>query len=164
MDTLLTLGVWAVLGFLIWAWIKGKKPATQKPAQTPPNRSTQAPAHEWPRLGEFDFEVVGESFYQKAIKKIAGDHGDDPAQIETTALIVPDDQNPHDEKAVRIDIDGMTVGHMIRQDARSFRRRLASKKLGPAITSCHALIVGGYKMKDGTRASYGVQLDIKPFE
>lgn len=160
METLAVLAVWGVLGLLIWVWIKGKK--STSPAKPP--KTAGPPAHEWPRLDEFEFEVVGESFYQEAIRKIAGEHGKESANVETMALLIPDENNPHDEKAVRIDINGMTVGHMSRQDARSFRRRLGAKKLGPVVTTCHALIVGGHTMRDGSKASNGVQLDIKPFE
>ncbi len=125
--------------------------------------SGQAAMH-WPSLGNFDFEVVGESNYQPALRSAAGDHGDKPPSGQYIAKLVPENDNQFDKLAVRIDINNLTVGYMSKEDARSFRRRLSAKKLGGKITTCDAAITGGYLMKDGSRANYGACLDIKPFE
>jgi hypothetical protein len=117
----------------------------------------------WPDIGDFAFEIVGESNYQKALKRLAGTHGDQSPDKEFTALIFPESNNPHDKSAVRVDIDGTTVGYLSRADARSFRRRLAAQKIKDQPTCCGALVVGGFRMPNGLQASYGVRLDIKPF-
>jgi hypothetical protein len=78
--------------------------------------------------------------------------------------LIPEDTNPHDDKAVRVAMGGVTVGYLSREDARTYRRRLATKKLGMCVASCGAQIVGGYDLNDGTQAYYGVKLDIKPFD
>jgi hypothetical protein len=118
----------------------------------------------WPPLGEYDFDVVGEGFCQPQLEAMAGDHGTNSAEVYTTAYLVPDDQNSHDDKAVRVDIGGFTVGHLSREDARSFRKRLSAKKMSGATTSCKAVIMGGFTNRAGEKASYGVRLDIKPFD
>lgn len=141
----------------------------QPQTQTTTRNESKKEYFAWPPLMEFDFEVVGESHYQDAIEKIAklqeAKYTNNPdAEIqELTAYLIPDDNNPYDDKAVRIDIDGMQVGHLSREDARSFRRRLGAKKLTGQITTCGAKLIGGY-VKDGKQLSYGVVLDIKPFE
>jgi hypothetical protein len=123
----------------------------------------------WPELMEYDFEVVGESYYQPAIKKIAEQQAakcinNPEAKFEPlTAHLIPDDYNQYDDKAVRVDIDGMQVGHLSREDARSFRRRLGAKKLTGQVTTCGALVTGGH-IKNGKQADYGIVLDMKPFE
>jgi hypothetical protein len=71
--------------------------------------------------------------------------------------------DPHDDKAVRVDIDGMTVGHLSREEARSFRRRPGQKHLTGQATTCNAALIGGFIMEDRSRAFHGVQLDIMPF-
>lgn len=123
----------------------------------------------WPELMGYGFEVVGESYYQDAIEKIAkqqeAKYANNPdAKIEPlTAYLIPDDYNQYDNKAVRVDIDGMQVGHLSREDARSFRRRLGAKKLTGQITTCNALITGG-DIRNGKQMHYGIVLDMKPFE
>lgn len=118
----------------------------------------------WPSLENFDFEVVGESNYQPALRSAAGDHGDKSPSGQYIAKLIPENDNKFDKLAVRIDINNMTVGYMSKEDARSFRRRLSAKKLGSKITTCDAAIIGGYLMQDGKKASYGVCLDLKSFE
>jgi hypothetical protein len=127
------------------------------------NADTESFLH-WPSLGNFDFEVVGESNYQPAIRSAAGNHGDKSPVGQYIAKLIPENDNQFDKLAVRIDINNMTVGCMSKDDARSFRRRLSAKKLGGKITTCDAEITGGYLMQDGSKANYGICLDIKPFE
>lgn len=136
-------------------------------ADTPPQAPTHPPtitAHfAWPERGQYDFEIVGESHYQMVLAALA-DVPDTPDQEKTgTAILVPEDTNPHDNKAVRVTVQGLTVGYLSREDARSYRRRLAAKKLGMVPASCGILVTGGHQLRDGTRASYGAMLDIKPF-
>ena len=42
----------------------------------------------------------------------------------TTAVLVLDDDNPYDNKAVRVEIDGYLVGHLSRENARQYRKKL----------------------------------------
>lgn len=119
--------------------------------------------YRWPNRGEFDFEIVGESHYQPALRQLAGEHGDESPDREYTAMLVPEHNNPHDGYAVRVVVEGMTVGYLPRDDARSFRRRLSAKNMAIVPTCCAALIVGGFRLKNGLRAHYGVKLDINPF-
>jgi hypothetical protein len=113
---------------------------------------------QWPSLGRFEFEVVGESNYQSAIKSIAA------SSTQCVASIVPEDDNKFDQLAVRIDIQSKTVGYMSKDDARSFRKLLSKNKIGGKVTSCDATITGGFVLRDGSQANYGVCLDIQPFE
>mgnify|MGYP001559983170 CR=1 FL=1 len=135
-----------------------------KPKKSPPIEN----AYTWPQLMQYEFNVVGESHYQAAIAKLAEEQeakytNAPDAEIEPlTAYLIPDDHNQYDDKAVRVDIDGMQVGHLSREDARSFRRRLSSKKLSGKTTACSALITGGHE-KNGERMSYGIVLDIEQF-
>jgi hypothetical protein len=122
--------------------------------------SSGASVLQWPALGRFEFPVVGESNYQSAIQSIA----EASASEQCIAVIVPEDNNKFDQLAVRIDIQNKTVGYMSKDDARSFRKLLSSKKISGKVTSCDAAIIGGFVLRDGSKASYGVTLDIKPFD
>lgn len=112
------------------------------------------PVHHWSDGDNFGFEVVGESHYQDALTRIARSRNTD-----ITALLIPESDNPHDRWAVAVYIHGYKVGHLSRDDARSFRRRLRSHDLRSAATSCPAQIFGGGKNK-----MYGVWLDMEPFD
>lgn len=118
----------------------------------------------WPKLMDYDFKVVVESYYQDSLRRIAEQQENNPsAGIKPlTAHLIPCEANQHDDKVVRIDINGVQVGHLSHQDAKSFRRRLGAKKLTGQITTCGAIITGR-QTKDGKILSYGIVLDIKPF-
>jgi len=118
----------------------------------------------WPELGQFGAEVVGESYYQAALTRIVGSADDAGVRQLEQAVLVPEDDNPHDSQAVGVYIQDFKVGHLSREGARTFRRRLAAKKAKGLPSKCGALVVGGHKLENGTRASYGVWLDIKSFD
>lgn len=152
----------AVFLVAIYVFLKAIRRCTVR--TSPPEPAKQlTPAFHWENGGNFDFEVVGESYYHSQLRSLAGDHGDDAANVSCVALLAPEDENPHDNKAVSVHIGGKKIGYLSRDDARSFRRRLSSKKLTNQVTSCNAIIVGG-GIRDGQRLSYGVWLDMKPFD
>lgn len=103
--------------------------------------------------GEYGLDVVGESHYQGDLERLAGGRTRDGVEVETQAELIPEDDNPHDKKAVRVAIGGRTVGHLSRDDARAFRESVGR----PA--TCAALIVGGWDRGKGDRGHFGVRLD-----
>ena len=123
-------------------------------------------AHHWVPseefAGSFEVEVVGESSYRKFIKAAARHTGPDHAMVDRVALLLPEDSNPHDKKAIAIVMDRKPVGYLSREDARAFRKRLSAKKLTGAITSANARITHGGIVK-GKNFDYSVRLDMTPF-
>jgi len=113
-----------------------------------------------PGPGRFAVEVVGTSHHQESLEAICGGRSKDGVRFKTTAVLVLEDENPHDKKAVRVEIDGYAVGHLSRENAREYRKQL--KKAGhPKITaSCAALIVGGWDRGGGDRGHFGARLDL----
>ncbi len=118
----------------------------------------------WPTTEDYNFEIVGESHYQNTIQKFAGDHDEYGAYTECVALLIPEDDNKYDNKAIRVDINAQTVGYLRRDNARNFRRRLGQKKLTGQITECNAKIFGGKIGDDGSKHYYGIWLDLKEFD
>lgn len=98
-----------------------------------------------------EFEVVGESHYQGNIKRLSNLN-------DLIAYLIPEESNPHDKKAVRVDINKLTVGYLAKEDAREFRKKLTKNKLGTSITRCKASITGGGE-SNGKKYMYGVELD-----
>ena len=74
----------------------------------------------------FDVIVVGVSFYQDALEKICANRHQEGHELFVEATIVPDDDNPHDDHAVRVEIDGKTVGHLSRKNAIVWRSKMIS--------------------------------------
>jgi hypothetical protein len=68
--------------------------------------------------GEYSQEVVGESNYQTALRAIKST-SDKPFH---RARLVPEDGNPYDDMAVRVDVAGHTIGYLPRADARRWRQ------------------------------------------
>lgn len=75
-----------------------------------------------PLGGEEALGVVGTSFYQENLRQLAGKKpGGKPFRATVTALLVAEDDNPHDSNAVAVWIDGLQVGHLAREDATRYR-------------------------------------------
>jgi len=113
--------------------------------------------------GDYDFDVVGEGYYQEALEQICGGRCEDGHELETEAVLVCEDSNPHDDQAVAVAIDGRKVAHLSREDARRFRETLASKGLVGRPVIVPALIVGGWRRERSGRVdegSFGVKLDL----
>lgn len=110
--------------------------------------------------GTFSIQIVGESHYQDAIEAICGGRTEDGVNMIMNAVLIHEDDNPHDNKAVRVDIEGMTVGYLDRNNAREYRQKL--KKAGyPGMNAkCSALIVGGWDRGEDDRGFFGVKLDL----
>ena len=145
-TTLLWLFLWPVLIFyypLRWVWRK--------------LRISQHKNIALPTDDEYWLPVVGESHYRDNFRKICGDPVEEGENIETVATLVFDDNNPHDPgNAVRVEIDGYTVGYLSRDHARTWRKTFARLKTD-AITDVPARIRGGWLRDDGW-ADYGVTL------
>lgn len=111
--------------------------------------------------GEHDFDIVGEASYQAALEAIAGGRNTEGAEHYCEALLLPDPDNPHDRNAVRVLIEGRTVGYLSRDMAPQYRdamRRLGCRH-GQGV--CDAMVIGGWKGR-GRRGDghFGVKLDI----
>lgn len=94
--------------------------------------------------GDFDREVVGESHYQPALRKLKASQ----SKPFFRAKLVPEDSNPYDNQAVRVDIDGQTVGYLPREDAREWRAQEGS-------SACDAYLIDA-----GDNTNIGVWLRI----
>ncbi len=113
--------------------------------------------------GGFDLEIVGESHYQKHLNKLCGGHTKEGSKKEVVAELHYEDKNPHDNKAIRVDVNGKTVGYLSREDARYYRKRIGKTGNEGIIISCNAKIFGGKKLGVFKKTSFGVWLDL-PFE
>jgi len=108
-------------------------------------------------LDDYPTHVVGESHYQSALEMICGGKQEYGRGTWTDEVqLIPYDDNPYDKNAVRVDIDGNTVGHLKRADAVLYRQ-----KYGKSVLPCEAIIVGGWDRGDEDRGNFGVRLNFR---
>lgn len=110
--------------------------------------------------GAFALAIVGESHYQEALKAICGPRSDEGEDRRVEARLVLEDDNPHDSMAVRVDIQGLTVGYLSREHARQYRNQLEKAGHASADAYCKARIRGGWDRGERRQGYYGVYLDL----
>jgi hypothetical protein len=110
--------------------------------------------------GTFSIDIVGESHYQSALDRICGGKTPHGHNLIIQAELIHENNNPHDNKAIRIDIDGMTVGYFSRELAREYRKRITEAGYPGVTAVCNAMIVGGWKKGKYDEGHYGVKLDL----
>ena len=103
--------------------------------------------------GAFAVNVVGVSQYQSVLEAAAEEGVVD-------AVLMREDDNPHDDQAVAVFIDGERVGYLSRADARRYRADLVAAGDANLQVRCAAKIVGGFETKTGERAHFGLKLDL----
>jgi hypothetical protein len=108
--------------------------------------------------GSEPLEVVGESFYQEALKTIAG-RTNEHVRIPVIATLMCEVDNPYDANAISVWVAGLQVGHLSRDDAAKFRPGLLKlqQQVGTEI-ALPGVVVGGGK----GHPSYGVFLNYDP--
>jgi hypothetical protein len=110
--------------------------------------------------GSFALEVVGEANYQRNLERVCGGRTRECQDRIMTAVLVLEDDNPYDFKAVCVTIDGWTVGYLSRDKARVFRARVRREGIRGYEFPCKANVRGGWDRGDGDRGYFGVWLDV----
>ena len=113
----------------------------------------------------FSLFVVGESNYQGALRNLAGGHTKEGVKLEKLALLVPEPTNAFDSNAVFVMIDDKKVGYLSRDDAVDFHSSMHGLGKRGSVAAVDSVIVGGFIKKDGSKAHFGVRLDLSfPFD
>ena len=76
------------------------------------------------------------------------------------AALFHEDDNPYDNQAIRVTIQGKTVGYLNRKDARKYRKQLKQVGYSGITAKCSAMIVGGWDKGGSDRGHFGVRLDL----
>jgi hypothetical protein len=100
-----------------------------------------------PRLvsdGAYWVEIVGKSNYVASFEKICGKRTADCINRKTEARLILADHNELDKQAVRVSIEGYTVGYLPQAAAMNFRHAVIGVGLGRVtVFECAAHIRGG---------------------
>lgn len=108
--------------------------------------------------GGFPLEAVGESHYQDALLQICGRYNRYGHQHECEASIGLEPDNPYDANAVRVSIQGRTVGYLPRHQAS--RVAAAMRELGISAAGCGARVNGGWRTNQHDQGYFGVRLAV----
>lgn len=100
----------------------------------------------------YNFNIVGEGSYQNNLKKIAGPKEEQSKSYQCSAKVTSEPTNKFDKNAIKVEINGMLVGYLSREDA----QKLAGKRVSRVVS---AIIDGGWDDSD-SEGSYGVKLGI----
>ena len=110
--------------------------------------------------GHYDLEVVGELHYQRHLKVLSGLYSRTGGNRELVAKLHYENTNPHDKKAIRVVINGGTVGYLSRKNARLLRKAIEKEGLEGLIISCNAKILGGRRVRLYNKIDFSVWLDL----
>ena len=137
---------------------RGAGPATRPsdPKDLEPIRraSPPAPGLATPKARD----VVGESNYQDALKRIAGGYRRESQALVTTAIIALDPENRFDPNAVRVEIDGETVGYLPAAEAKRVGGFMRDQ--GVEVATVEAQVRGGWRTNQYDKGHFGVRLKI----
>jgi hypothetical protein len=111
--------------------------------------------------GTYLGNIVGESHYQDELDAICGGKTRSGHEKIVDALLVWEDNNPADNQAIRVDIEGRSVGYVSRLNARQIRRQLIKGGFAGVTGRCSAKIVGGWDRGGENTGYYGVKLDLQ---
>jgi hypothetical protein len=131
--------------------------STSAPAQK--TAAPSAPGETFAKIrgnGRFDTEVVGESYYTAAFERLCGAKAGTEEEFFGDAVLTLEDNNPHDNQAVAVSIDGHKVGHLSRDLAREFRQALGRD--GVAGRTQYAVAARVYA--GGLERMFSVSLDL----
>lgn len=104
----------------------------------------------------FQFEAVGESNYQRALNKLVPEEEKqkDKHKVYYVAKLALEDENEYDKNAIAVEIDGMKVGYIPKEENKALRKKLKAISQHKQSFSCMAAIIGG------SGKHYGVWLNI----
>jgi hypothetical protein len=113
--------------------------------------------------GDEPLEVVGESRYQDALWMIVGGRRPDAVRYQALALLRPEPDNPYDQNAIQVIVEGHLVGYLSREDAALYQPGLLRlmDECPTGRVALEAQIVGGGPRRDGI-GFLGVFLDHDP--
>ena len=112
-------------------------------------------------IGDQQVDVVEESHYQEVLERLAGGRSHSGAMKPVIALLTREPDHPHDKNAVRVDVDGETVGYIEKWDAKAIQPLMQKLEQAGRPAWVRGTIVGGWE-DDGGDDTFRIRLDGLP--
>jgi len=112
-------------------------------------------------IGDQQVDVVEEADYQEVLERLAGGRSHTGAMKPVVALLTREPDHPHDKNAVRVDVDGETVGYIEKWNAKSIQPLLLKLEKARRPAWVRGTIVGGW-IDDGGDDAFRIRLDGLP--
>ena len=112
-------------------------------------------------IGDQQVDVVEEADYQQVLERLAGGRSRTGAMKPVVALLTREPDHPHDKNAVRVDVDGETVGYIEKWNAKSIQPLLLKLQKAGRPAWVRGTIVGGWEDDSGDDA-FRIRLDGLP--
>jgi hypothetical protein len=109
-------------------------------------------------LKSFRFNVVGESHYQDVLEGIAGGYRRDSQAFAVSAVMALDPENRFDLNAVRVEIDGQTIGYLPKAEAKRIGSMMQDQNVSAA--TVEAQVRGGWRTNQHDEGHFGVRLKL----
>ena len=110
--------------------------------------------------GQFDLQVITESRRQKYLEALCGGYSIKGSKQEVIAKLHYENGNASDKYAIRIVVNGGTVGYLLPDKAHLYRRKIEKAGQDGIIVSCKARIVGGKKVWLFKKTKFHVWIDL----
>ncbi len=149
----------------LWSWVKRLVRGETRLALQPHRLSPTQLQPAWVEGNEeFKLPVVGEFHYQSTFEEICGPRTEEGENRVVTAVLILDNTNRYDNNAVRVEVEGKTVGYLSRSDASTFRTRLQNERVTAQHFTCKANIRGGGRSENKKPGMVGIYLDVNLYD
>jgi hypothetical protein len=134
---------------VVGAWLFYKK-------RDRPARTSRQPTLRLKGAEKYEYAVVGTARFRPALEKICGATQRDAKIVEA---VLVSDEGGRGRKAVRVDVQGLTVGYLPAELAEAYRQRLVENGYPDARGICNAQIMVRLQTVGGD-PDYAVRLDL----
>ena len=110
--------------------------------------------------GQFQLDVIASPDHQNYLKSLCGGYSLRGSKLQVVAKLHYDNCNPEDKNAIRVVINGGTVGYLSPEHAMLFRERIRITGQEGIIVSCNAQVVGGRKFWFFRKTGFSVRIDL----
>lgn len=92
--------------------------------------------------------------------EVTGGRTEMGVNVGVLVALISQPDNPKDPKAVAVQVDGQTLGHLSRSDARAYGAVLSKLAADGKVAYCNGTIRGGWDRGGKDRGDFGITLEL----